>query len=374
MIAYGAGRRGKGGGDVSKADRRELQRRLFPEGVPRLWCPPLTHYDHDGGIDRVRCAAHLAFIARWSRGWLVPGSTGDGWELTPAETREVVDLALAEAARLGAKVLAGALHPDAAEAARVVRETSARVRADWGAGFPGGDDGSDGSGANARFGGALCGFAVCPPRGADLTQEQLGSALGELLSLGAPLALYQLPQVTENEMSPDLVASLVGRFPDFALFKDTSGADRVAAARAAGLDLEGLFLVRGAEGDYAAHLRQNAGGYDGLLLSTANSFGAQLSLIIELSEARRRAEADELSSRLSSLVAELFAIVGSLSDGNPFANAAKAADHFFAFGPQALAAPPPRLHAGSVLPRDVLAATREALRRYDLLPVRGYLG
>jgi hypothetical protein len=286
----------------------------------------------------------------------------------------VVDVALAEASRLGAKVLVGALQPDAAEAARVVRDTSVRVGADWRAGSLTGDDGSVGSGVDARLGVALCGFAACPPRGADLTQEELGKALGVLLSLGAPLALYQLPQVTENEMSPGLVASLARRFPNFVLFKDTSGVDRVAAARAAGLDLEGVFLARGAEGDYAAHLRPNGGEYDGLLLSTANSFGAQLSLIIELSEAGRRAEADELSSRLSALVDELFAIVDPLPDGNPFANAAKAADHFFAHGPQALAAPPPRLHAGSALPREILAATWDALRRYDLLPVRGYLG
>jgi len=132
--------------------------------------------------------------------------------------------------------------------------------------------------------------------------------------------------------------------------------------------------VRGAEGGYAEHLLPNGGGYDGLLLSTANSFGAQLSLIVELSDAGRRAEAGALSSRLSALVVELFGIVGSLQAGNPFANAAKAVDHFFAYGPRALAAPPPRLHAGSALPREVLAATWDALRRYDLLPVRGYLG
>jgi hypothetical protein len=276
-------------------------------------------------------------------------------------------------------VLVGALHPDAAEAARVVRDTSARVGAEWGAGSLTGSVGSAGPGTSDRFSadrfdGALCGFAACPPRGDDLTQEEVGSALGELLSLGAPLALYQLPQVTENEMGPDLVASLAHRFPNFVLFKDTSGADRVTIAQAAGLDLEGVFLVRGAEGGYAAHLRPNGGGYDGLLLSTANSFGAQLSSIIDLSLYGRRVEADELSSRLSALVTELFAVVGQVSDGNPFANAAKAADHFFAHGPRALVAPPPRLHAGSVLPREVLAATRDALRRYDLLPVHGYLG
>ena len=111
-------------------------------------------------------------------------------------------------------------------------------------------------------------------------------------------------------MSPALVASLARRFPNFVLFKDTSGADRVTAAQAAGLDLEGVFLVRGAEGGYAAHLRPNGGGYDGLLLSTANSFGAQLSpdhrAVATPADGWRPTQ---LSSRLSALVTELFAIV-----------------------------------------------------------------
>ena len=68
-----------------------------------------------------------------------------------------------------------------------------------------------------------------------------------MLGLGYPIALYQLPQVTENEITPETVAELASRFPNFYLFKDTSGEDRVALAD---LDLQGVFLVRGAEGQY----------------------------------------------------------------------------------------------------------------------------
>lgn len=332
--------------------RADLVRALFPDGVPRLWCPPLTHYRRDGSIDRERCAAHLGFITQWSQGLFVPGSTGDGWELSPAETREVTDLALAEAARLGARVLVGALHPNALEAAEVIAGTQARLK-----------------GGPLRRN--ICGFAVCPPRGKRRSQDELGEALSDLLNLGAPVALYQLPQVTQNEMSPGLLRQLTGRFANAILFKDSSGGDRVAEA---GPDLGGMFLVRGAEGDYARHLKPNGGGYDGLLLSTANSFGAQLAEIIEHSHAGRAQEAERLSGRLSSLVATVFGFVQDFPDGNPFANAAKAVDHFFAHGPGALTAPRPRLHAGSHLPLEVLRATGEALDSHGLLPTRGYLG
>jgi dihydrodipicolinate synthase/N-acetylneuraminate lyase len=334
------------------AERRAgLISELFPERWPRLWCPPLTHYRRDGTLDPERCAAHLAFLTRWAKGLLVPGSTGDAWDLDPEETRVVLDLALVQAHRLGAHVLVGALNPDAGQAARFIRDTMARL-------------------ADLPHGRSAFGFAVCPPRGAELTQADLAEALSELLSLGVPLALYQLPQVTENEMSPELVEDLAARFPNFILFKDSSGEDRVAAA---GLDLGGAYLVRGAEGEYAGHLKTGGGRYDGLLLSTANSFGEQLSSIIELSAAGREAEARRLSDRLSSLVRELFRAAEAVPAGNVFTNSAKAADHFFAHGPRGLDAPPPRLHAGIDLPLAVLEATRDSLLRHELMPQRGYL-
>ena len=331
--------------------RAQLLELLFAEGVPKLWCPPLTHYDAEGAIDRVRGAAHLAFIARWSLGWFVPGSTGDAWELSPEESREVVDLALTEAGRRHAHVLVGALHRDADVAARLLSEGRELLYAHEAAA-------------------AICGFALCPPRGEDLSQEELDEALSHLLALGVPVALYQLPQVTLNEMSPQLVQDLALRFSNFVLFKDTSGADRVASA---GADLGGLFLVRGAEGDYARHLQLNGGHYDGLLLSSANSFGAQLQAIAELSTEGRRQEAEALSERLSSLVAAVFRVVEGLPDGNAFTNAAKAVDHFFAHGPAARTAPAPCLHSGGRLPKPVLEATEDLLRRYGLLPSQGYL-
>ena len=122
----------------------------------------------------------------------MPGSTGDGWELTTEETDEVTDIALAAARDLDLRVLAGALDPNATHAAARIEATRSRL-----------------SDSQAEV---LCGFAVCPPRGRGLSQQEIGDALSRLLSSGEPLALYQLPQITENEMSPALVAGLARRF------------------------------------------------------------------------------------------------------------------------------------------------------------------
>ena len=80
-----------------------------------------------------------------------------------------------------------------------------------------------------------------------------------------------------------------------------------------------------------------------------------------------------MAARLTSVVAEVFQLVNSVADGNPFANGNKAMDHFFAHGPRAAEISPPRLHAGSRLPLEVIRATGEALSRHGLMPNKGYL-
>jgi len=64
--------------------------------------------------------------------------------------------------------------------------------------------------------------------------------------------------------------------------------------------------------------------------------------------------------------------VRGMRDGNAFANANKALDHFFAFGPGAEKFPSPRLHVGSKIPDEVLRKTGEVLRRHACIPARGY--
>lgn len=338
----------------SPTTRADWHARLFPRGIPPLWCPLLTHYRDDGSLDHARITAHLRYLAPQVKGFLIPGSTGDGWEMSDVEIRELLGLAQKQTAALGLHLLIGVLKTEARDACSVLRE--------YGRVLP--------AGITKHAAHSTPCFTVCPPKGKDLSQETLRDALADILALGFPIALYQLPQVTQNEMSRETVADLAARFPNFILFKDTSGADRVASS---GKDLDGVFLVRGAEGGYANWLKSGDGPYDGFLLSTANCFGRELHQVIELLKSGQREEAQRLSDRLSAVVKEVFALVAGLPDGNAFANANKAMDHFFAHGPSAASVTPPRLHAGSRLPIEVIRQTGAALERHGFMPAAGYL-
>jgi dihydrodipicolinate synthase/N-acetylneuraminate lyase len=299
-------------------------------------------------------------MAPWVKGLLVPGSTGDGWELSPDESSQVVKFALDQVGRLDLHLLAGALRPASEDALRSIQNTLEvlKTRA-----------GSADLGVSLEAN-RVCGFAICPPRGQERTQADLDQALSRILGLEMPCAIYQLPQVTQNEMGADLIASLAERFPNFILFKDTSGTDRVTSA---GLDLGGVFLVRGAEGGYAQALKNGGGAYDGFLLSTANNFARQLHHVAECIAVGRADEAHRLSEVLSQGTQAMFGLVAGVKEGNPFANAGKAVDHFYAYGPGAVNVPPPRLHAGCRLPVAVIREAEAVLTRYGLMPARGYL-
>jgi dihydrodipicolinate synthase/N-acetylneuraminate lyase len=302
--------------------------------------------------------AHLASMFPHVRGFLLPGSTGEGWELSDGQVRELVTFMAGELRALGGHLLVGALKPTAAEAMRAMRDVEALL------GLPTGADGAlEGFAATS-----VCGFTLCPPAGATRTQEELHAGLDEALSLGAPTALYQLPQVTQNELSAETLSSLAARHPSFYLFKDTSGEDRVASS-----GFRDVFLVRGAEGGYAGHLAGNGGRYDGFLLSTANCFARQLAEMIEDVRRGRTERAEAFSRTLTAVAAEVFDLAGKVGFGNAFTNANKAMDHFFAHGPGAADVVPPRLRSGKRLPRALVQAAGDALRRHGLMPRRGYL-
>jgi len=168
--------------DSVAAARQALTGRLFPQGVPRLWCPLITPYDRDGRIDGPRLAAHLKHLAPYVRGFLIPGSTGDGWEMDGAEVRRLLEIALEQVVLLKLHLLIGVLKSDAAEARRTVLETAVWLRS-----RTGGDSDEEALAKNR-----VCGFTVCPPRGKDLTQEQISSALDSILETRQPVSLYQL--------------------------------------------------------------------------------------------------------------------------------------------------------------------------------------
>ena len=338
--------------------REHLLERIFPEGIPTLWCPLITHYTDDGGIDRKRMRAHLEHISPYVGGFLLPGSTGDGWELSEAQSRQLIEYAIAETTVLGRKLLIGALGQKTDTVMDSIASSLALIRQ---------LNGGDGTTAGID-GRPVCGFTVCGPSGKDLTQAQIRSGLQAVLDLGLPTSLYQLPQVTGNEISAQTIRELAALYPNFYLFKDTSGTDRVTAS-----GFRNAILLRGAEGNYAQHLAGNGGHYDGFLLSTANGFARELHEVRSLLEQGSTTQAEALSTRLSTAVNEIFSFAQTLPDGNAFANANKAVDHFNAFGPAAVAVDAPMLRCGRRLPVRMLDFTGEVLKRHQLMPQSGYL-
>ncbi|MGC9349885.1 MAG: dihydrodipicolinate synthase family protein [Anaerolineae bacterium] len=345
----------------STARRREdLLDRMVGRPIPRLWCPPLTHYTPEGDIDAQRMRAHWQTMCEAVGGFLVPGSTGDGWEMTETEITEVLRTASDLAVELDTLLLVGVLRTEVDAMLDVIHRTVRRLK----------DETGEDEALIAFTQRHIAGFTICPPQGSDLSQVEIHRALARVLELGYPTAVYQLPQVTENEISATVFRDLATDYPNLILFKDSSGQDRVALSDEGE---SGVFLMRGAEGNYARWLRKSGGCYDGLLLSTANCFARELGQIITWLEEGRTEDADELSRRLTDVVNAVFATVADLEQGNAFANANKAMDHFMAHGPDAVEAKSPLLHTGIRLPQDVMHKTKEILERGNLLPADGYL-
>ncbi len=326
---------------------------------PRLWCPPLTHYKADGGIDTERIAAHWRFMQPYVNAFLVPGSTGDAWEMSDDEINRVLALSLELAQKLDSQLLLGALKSDAATTRVCIEQMLEQLKTFSGTQNP----------LQAMQAARVRGFVICPPAGQEITEREMENALRSVLETGLPIAVYQLPQITQNEMNAELINRLSDDYPGLQLLKDSSGEDKVARAVHA---TSRLFLVRGAEGDYANWLQETGGPYHGLLLSTANSFPEPLRRMIDLLEAGKNEEAQKVSDQLSSAVTQVFELVASVPDGNAFANANKAIDHFMAYGPEPNS-PPPRLHAGSRLPEEIIERVAGILKKSELLPSRGYM-
>ena len=295
--------------------------------------------------DRIR--AHLEVLSPCVKGILVPGSTGEGWEMNDADIHGLLGIVLDAAEKSGARVLVGILKTNATEILACLDSME-----------------------SIRHHPALAGVTICPPKGSELSQSFIRDALASVLARGWATALYQLPQVTQNEMAPETVAGLAGEFSNFILFKDTSGSDTVAQS---GLDLGGVFMVRGAEqGGYATWPRQAGGPYDGFLLSTANVFFRQFDEILRLLDCKDMAAAKGLSDKLVRVVALAFEIVSQFPVGNAFANANKALDHCMAYGDGALQAAPPLLYSGAQLPKTFIENVFALLLDNSLLPRRGY--
>ena len=171
-------------------------------------------------------------------------------------------------------------------------------------------------------------------------------------------------------MTPKTVSDLAKSYDNVFMVKDSSGEDKIAMADA---DYSGITLVRGAEGDYASHMKEFGGTYDGLLLSTVNSFPQALGAFIQATDENREADAKTLSDNISLAIKEGFELVGNITAGNAFANANKCFDYWNAFGRDGNIKGLPMLHEGVRIGIVKLDAAREILRKTNMLANEGYV-
>ncbi len=320
--------------------RRDRQHAIFGGELPQLWCPLLTHFQARAMPDEAKMIAHLDRISPWVHGLLVPGSTGEGWEMSDEDIRCLLGIVLDGIRSKKMRLLIGILKT----------ETEAVLKA------------IDGL-YDLLSHPSVAGITVCPAKSAGQSQAAIKHGLERVLDRGIATALYQLPQVTGNEMSSETVAELASAFDNFILFKDTSGKDRVAQS---GADLRNVFLVRGSEQDGYSKWTKKAGGpYDGFLLSTANVFAEQYSQMLDLQATDNFEQANDISDRLSSIVSEAFSIVAHFPIGNPFTNANKLMDHLVTYGPEALNVAAPLLYSGVRLPQELLISMKELFDRKE---------
>jgi dihydrodipicolinate synthase/N-acetylneuraminate lyase len=299
-------------------------------------------------------------LAPYVGGVLVPGSTGEGWEMNDADIQRLLTIVLDVAKATDMRVLIGVLKTDLPAMLQSLEVTLTFLQRRAGVSDP----------EEALHRSHVVGFTVCPPKGSDLGQDALTEALSRVLDRGLPVALYQLPQVTGNELSASTVQALAARYPNFYLFKDTSGNDRVAQSQ---LNFEGVFLVRGAEGDYAGWPKSAGGPYDGFLLSTANVFAREFDSVLRLLDEGQQVPAKALAARVASVVEKCFALVRGFPTGNAFTNANKILDHLMAHGEGGLHREPPLLYSGVRLPAAFVESAAAILRQHDFMPRRGYL-
>ena len=187
--------------------------------------------------------------------------------------------------------------------------------------------------------------------------------------MAVPLALYHIPFITKSKLAPATFQRLVEQYHTIFLFKDSSGQDLIADAPG---DHGGVFLFRGAEGNYSEALKDSGGAYDGFLLSTANCFAGELAAIIDYVERGAFPAAEYFSDAITNTVTEVNRLTSPLHSGNLYATTMKAIDHFYAFGPGAGREQGPLLHGSMRIPEKVIEATGTILRQFDLMPARGY--
>jgi 4-hydroxy-tetrahydrodipicolinate synthase len=322
-----------------------------------LWVPLLTHYragaksGNPARVDPERMAAQVRTISPAVRQFLLAGSTGDGWELEFDGFMDIVRLSRRQEVFRGTKVLYGVLRPTTEEVVDWAVRLEASLAAD---------------GAPA---GQYAGLAICPPIHPGADQATILHHFKAILEhTRSPVAVYQLPQVTQCTIDRETMEELAID-KRVTMFKDTSGTDSVAQKG----PISGVLLLRGAEGSYVESLAP-FGAYDGWLLSSGNVFGPVLRRILDLHANAATERARQLSSIVTLMVEALFEAANNVTFGNPFSNANRAVDHLLAMGSSWRESPLPLTVKANPLPRELISAAEDIVGHLPGITPNGYLG
>ncbi len=280
-------------------------------GFPDLWFPPLTYYREGGVIDYDKMTEALEAIYPYSRGVLVPGSTGDGWVLSQALQEDLVRFFLKGFGFGRFSMMIGALKPAAEETIASVRRWCEILSEESGKADP----------FEAMQDLDVKAFVFCVPAGISSRDDQLRE-MSKVLDSGLPMAFYQLPLVTGVTVDPEVVAELADRYSNLIVAKDSGGKDEMAKS---GLLKDRLMLLRGAEGDPSGMILGDKSVYDGLLLSTVNCFAK---------EHRDLMDGSRTYAGYGNVIEEVF---GDVTDpvSNAFSDAVRAISWAKAYGAEA---------------------------------------
>ena len=181
----------------------------------------------------------------------------------------------------------------------------------------------------------ILGIAVSPLTRRDAESDH-EATLRQFLNLGVPVAVCQPPAEPGALVKPELVSRLASEYPNFVLFEDSSGQDRVAMSSA---DLHNVRKLRGAQGNFIPSTKSMGGSYDGLMAGAANGFGMQLAEMLGFLDEGYASQAVNLITPVQRVTEEASSAVAALPFGNRFANAHHAIDHFLAYGREPRVAP-----------------------------------
>lgn len=336
--------------------RKALISRLFPGGIPRIWCPMLTHYTPDGGIDVFRMRALLRSLAPHVGGLMLTGDLGDGWQLSRRHCEQVLSACRDDARALGMRVLFAVAEEESQDAyGTIVYHLESLAR----------EHGKESAPENLIAAG-LCGYSIFAPFGAGDDSESVENALRPILKIGAPIAIINSPVRTGTNLSPALIGKLCDEFPNFYLYQDNSGLDEYVLSP---YDDDSLITLRGVEFDYNNWYNH----YDGFMLPFANAFASTLTRVWAEREDENEAIAQEMTQKMDSLIHNLLDLAQRL-DGDVMQNAVRLCDHFRAYGKDAWEMEISPIPAQTVFPARIIEQVGDLINDAGLLNnENGYL-